>query len=331
MRNVNQIHQWAQSARISVFLAEQFKIKRIPCYYWLLRLLKIIKPQSLNECFIQWTSALLAGTRELTLAIDGKTICSTGHMDYYQDAMEIVSAHVAELGITLGQLSIEKDGSEIATLRSLIKLLDIKGNRVVADALHCQKDSAALIVQQQADYLLNVKGNQGTLLKDREEYVHDMSLQKAMDKHITQEKNKDRLEKRSAYTKEDIKWLYGKQQWEGLTCIGAIRREVKSKKGESDQWSYYISSKKLSAEQLLYYARSQWSVETMHWLLDVHFREDFCMVADKNLQENLNIVRKVAINSIKTYKKKVNNNKPISHIMFNSLLDPDNLLLVLQN
>ena len=331
LRNVNQIHQWANSHKVSPFLQEHFDIKRIPCYYWLLCLLKIIKSKSLNDCFIKWTEGLLGGRSGLTIAFDGKTIRSTGKIDSYEQTIEIVSAHVAELGVTLGQLSIEDDGSEIPTLRSLIKLLHIKGNMVVADALHCQKESAALIIQEQGDYLLNVKGNQGTLLKDIEEYVQEPSLQKEMNKHVTEEKNKDRFEKRSAYTTTDIKWLYAKEQWSGLACIGAVRRQVKSKKGESDRWSYYISSKALSAEELLRYARNEWSVETMHWLLDVHFREDFCMAADKNLQENLNIVRKIAINCIRAYKHNTNSKKPISHFMLDSLLDLDTLLLFLQN
>ena len=148
LRNVNQIHQWAHSHKGSTFLQEHFDIKRIPCYYWLLWLLKIIKPKSLNECFIQWTKGLLGGQSGLTIAFDGKTIRSTGKMDSYEQTMEIVSAPVAELGIPIGQLSIEDDGSQIPTLRSLIKLLHIKGNMVVADALHCQKESADLIIQE---------------------------------------------------------------------------------------------------------------------------------------------------------------------------------------
>ncbi len=102
--------------------------------------------------------------------------------------------------------------------------------------------------------------------------------------------------------------------------------QVSSKKGETNEWHYYITSRGLTAEELLRHARLEWSVETMHWLLDVHFDEDFCRVEDRNVQQNLNIVRKIALNTVKGYKTKTASKRPISKLMFDCLLEPGNIL-----
>lgn len=100
LRNTSQIHQWVGSDRVSSFLGEHFGIGQIPCYYWLLRLLQIIKPAS--QCFTRWVQSMLSEDgREMTLSFDGKTIRSTGAMEGYEKPLHIISAHIAELGITL--------------------------------------------------------------------------------------------------------------------------------------------------------------------------------------------------------------------------------------
>ena len=100
-------------------------------------------------------------------------------------------------------------------------------------------------------------------------------------------------------------------------------------KGTTGQWHYYISSRKLTAAELLKHARLEWPVESMHWLFDLHFGEDFCRVEDKNIQQNLNIIRKIAINSIKQYKEKSKSKRPLSKIMLDCLLEPHHSLTIL--
>ena len=330
LRNVNQIHQWASSDRVSEFIAKYFAIKKIPCYYWLLCLLKIIKPKSLNECFMRWAQSFLPESiKGLTLSFDGKTIRSTGKMDKYDSPLHIVSAHVAELGITIGQQTVDGKSNEIPAVRELIDLLEIEGCVVVADALNCQKETAKAIIDAKADYLLNVKDNQLTLKNDIEDYVQDDVLRKEMDTFTTSEKKRGRIEQRIAFSTCDISWLPGKDSWTKLACIGAVNRQFTTKKKVTNEWHYYISSRKLTAEKLLKHARLEWSVETMHWLLDVHFGEDFCRVEDENVQQNLNIVRKIALNSIKSYKEKTGSKRPLSKIMFNCLLDSESLIPIL--
>lgn len=330
LRNPSQIHQCATNSRIKDFLTKQFGIEKIPCYYWLLCLLKLIKPSSLNQCFINWVQSLIPETLEgLTLSFDGKTIRSTGKMEKYDSPMHIVSAHIAELGITFGQQTVYEKSNEIPTVRELLSLLKIEGCIVVADTLNCQKETAKAIVSGKADYLLSVKDNQESLKQEIEDYVQDDDLRKTLDTSKTQEKNSGRIEWRKAFTTCDIAWIFGKEEWTNLAYIGAINTQFTTKKGTTNEWHYYISSRKLTAEQLLKHARSEWSVESMHWLLDVHFGEDFCRIEDENVQQNLNITRKIVLNSIKLYKEKSGSKKPMSKIMLDCILEPSSILTIL--
>jgi predicted transposase YbfD/YdcC len=330
LRNVSQIHQWATNDRVRAFLFDHFEISAIPCYYWMLCLLKLIKPTSMNQCFINWVQSFLPDKKEsMTISFDGKTIRSTGKMDKYDRPIHIVSAHLAELGITYGQYTVDGKSNEIPAMRKLLELLDVEGCMVVADAMHCQVETAKAITAGKADYLLNVKNNQQTLKEEIEDYVQDETLRMEMDTFFTYEKNRDRIELRVAFSTCDIDWLFSKEQWPGLVCIGAVNRQFTTKNETTDEWHYYISSRTLTAEALLRHARLEWSVESMHWLLDVHFEEDFCRVENKNVQENLNIVRKIALNNIKIHKKNTSSKKALSNIMLECLVDCENILPIL--
>ena len=332
LRNTSQIHQWASASHIKGFLSEHFGISKVPCYYWLLCLLRIVKPESFNECFISWVKSLIPCTlKGLTLSLDGKTIRSTGKMQNYINPLHIVSAHIAELGITFGQQTVYDKSNEIPAVRDLLEMLDIEGCMVVADAINCQKDTAKVITSGKADYLLSVKDNHQTLKQDIEGYVQDIELQEAMCKAEALEKSRDRIELRRAYVTYDIDWISGKDEWAGLACIGAINTQFTTKKGTTSEWHYYISSRKLTADELLKHARLEWTVEAMHWLLDVHFCEDYCRIEDKNVQQNLNIVRKIVLNSIKRHKDKTKDKRPVSKIMLGCLLEPQNLLDILDS
>ena len=330
LKNISQIHQWAESEKVSEFLKERFEINRIPCYYWLLCLMKMIKPESLNSCFMHWVCSFMPETTDrMTIALDGKTICSTTKMDNYESPLHIVSAQISELGITLAQRSVDGKSNEIPAVQALLKELNIKGSVIVADALNCQKETADIVDESEADYLLCVKDNHPNLKKDIEDYVQDPLLQKDMKTISKTEKNRGRIETRTAYVTYDTDWLYQKSEWKKLCCIGAIHTQFETKNGKSDEWHYYISSRQMTPDELLHHARMEWSVESMHWLLDVHFEEDWCRVEDRNVQQNLNILRKAAINLIKLFKTNTQSKKAISKIMFDCLLDSYTILRVL--
>lgn len=324
LKNVSQIQQWASNDREREFLKERFGINHVPCYYWLLCLMEMIKPESFNKCFMNWVNIVMPENKErLTISLDGKTVCSTTKME---TPLHIISAQVSELGLTLAQRSVDAKTNEIPTVQKLLKELNIKGTMVTADALNCQKDTAEIIVDQKADYLLCAKDNQPNLKKNIAEYVQDEVLRREMLKFTKIEKGHGRIEKRTAYVTTDITWLEQRKEWKKLCCIGAILRETTDKNGISSEWHYYISSRELSAEELLHHARMEWSVESMHWLLDVHFEEDWCRIKDRLVQQNLNIARKAAINIIKLFKERTHTKRAVSKIMLDCLLNPVSIL-----
>jgi len=247
-------------------------------------------------------------------------------MDRYEKPLHIISAHIAELGITLASHKVDDKTNEIPAMRELIELLDVEGCIIVADALHCQKETASTIVNNKADYLLSVKNNQPTLKEDIEAYIHNEDLQKGMDTAKTLEHNSGRIERRCAFVSHEIDWLSG---WANLSCIGAVHTQFDYKGKVTNQWHYYISSRKLSAQELLKHARMEWSVESMHWLLDVHFSEDYCRIEDEDVQQTMNTIRKIAINNIKLYKQETKSKLPLSKIMFGCLLDCEKLAEIL--
>lgn len=316
LKNICQVHQWAASEKVSGFLKEKFGIKNIPCYYWLLCLLKLVQPESLNRCFTKWVSTMLQKKPDgLTISLDGKTIRSTGKMGSYKSPLHIVSAQLSELGMTFAQKSVEGKSNEIPAVQELLGELEISGCMIVADALNCQKKTAKAVIDGGADYLLCAKDNQETLKKDIEDYIQDETLQKGMDRASVSEKSRDRIETRTAYVTDKIEWLPRKAEWEGLKSIGAVHTEFERKDEKTSEWHYYISSRSLTAEELLHHARMEWTVETMHWHLDVHFGEDYCRVEDKNVQQNLNMLRKLAINLIKRYKENSASKRPVGSVI----------------
>jgi len=332
LRNINQIHQWAESDSVSGFLKEKFGIEHIPCYYWLLSLLKLVRPESLNKCLQKWAETVLPEDRKgLTVSLDGKTVRSTCKMESYDSPLHIISAQVSELGITFASKSVEGKSNEIPAVQQLIGELDIRDCLVTADALNCQRETAEAIVRGKGDYLLDAKGNQPALEEEIREYVQDESLRKTMDCTSTTEKSRDRVETRTAYTTGDISWLFGREKWRNLCCIGAIKTEFERKGVKTEEWHYYISSRNLTALELLHHARMEWAVESMHWILDVHYSEDFCRIVNRTIQQNLNMLRKFALSMIKQFKANSNAKRPLSQIMFNCLLNPSAICSILKN
>ena len=337
LRNMKRIHQWTENDRVRKFLREEFGIKRIPCYFWLTALLKLVKPESLSYFFTEWVKTLLPDDKKSRiLACDGKAVRSTEKMKRYTSALHVVTAYFAELGVTFAQKAVEDKSNEIPALQALLSTLEIKGCMIVADALNCQKRTAKLVVEKDADYLLVVKNNQGRLHEDIENYIHQgLQCQEILDEDETVEKNRGRIETRTAYTSCNTSAIRDKEDWANIACFGAIHRKCQARDAngewgpESDEWHYYISSRPLAASELLYYARMEWRIESMHWLLDVHFGEDSCRLMDKNEQKNFNVLRKSALNLLKSYQATSAPKRALSELMFDCLMDTNFILKII--
>jgi len=221
----------------------------------------------------------------------------------------------------IGSRECETKLDEAKALRELVEMLGVKGAVIAADALHCKVKSAETVAAAEADYLFAVKDNNPALRENIELFVKEEELEKC----VKTEKNGGRIERRTAYACSDIGWLDGRSERKNLQFIGAVHTEFGKDGKSSSAWHYYISSAKLTPEPLLIHARMEWAVESMHWLLDVHFAEDKTRIWDMNVQKSLNIMRKIALNLAKDLKSKTESKLPVSAILKRNLFDLSNL------
>jgi len=321
LQTIDDIHEWAKAAPTQMFLKEQFWIEKIPCRAQFYNILACVDAEKFNRSFIKWMQGVLhSGISGKTVAIDGKTICATDKLTEDGSVLHIASAIVSEYGLVIGSRECRTKTGEMTAFRELIDLLDVSGAVVVADALHCHKKSAKTVVGAGADYLFSVKDNQPNLRANIELYFQNEKTENS----AIVEKNGGRIERRTGYVSHDIDWLESREEWEKLSCIGAIHTEFEKAGHKSSEWHYYISSAPLTAEELLRHARLEWGVESMHWLLDVHFAEDKTRVWDMNVQKLLNTMRKIALNLSKNYKAKTESGIPISGVLKRNLFDLNN-------
>jgi predicted transposase YbfD/YdcC len=322
-QRIDDIHDWAKAVPTQKFLQAQFGIERIPCRAQFYNILKCVDATKFNRVFTKWMKGVLQGNvAGKTIAIDGKTVCSTDKLTEDGSVLHIASVLVSELNLVIGSQECNTKMGEITAFRELIGLLDIVGSVVVADALHCNQKSAKAVIEAKADYLFVVKDNVPTLKADIELYIQNEKVPT----HTTTEKNGGRIEKRTAYVATEIGWLDGKEKWKNISCIGAIHREFEKGNNKSSQWHYYISSALLSPETLLNHARLEWGVEAMHWLLDVHFAEDKTRVWDMNVQKVLNTTRKIALNMVRIFKTtNCSKNTALTSVFKSNLFDLEQL------
>jgi len=329
LKTIKEIHFWSAQEIVLRFLQENFSVIRIPCYSHFTVMLSLISSENLNKIFMEHFGEILRNGANKTIAIDGKTVCATANMSHLTKPLHIASAYATELGITIGQLATEDKSNEIKAVQNLIKLLDVSGSLVVADALNCQKKTAKLIIKGGGDYLLAVKKNHKNLYEDIAEMIafkeNDVYEKRnsPLEKVQETEKTHGRFEKRQAVVTHDVQWLEKRDKWINLQTIGAVRTEKETR--------YYISSRKLTADELLYFSRNEWQIEKMHWQLDVILGEDRCLARDTNVQKTLNILRKTVLNFLSIYKTNSNLKQPMSNIMFENLVNLDSFKQHLKN
>jgi len=321
LQTIEDIYEWSKAEPVRAFLKEQFSIEKFPCRAQFYNILGCVDAEQFSLSFMKWMQAMLQdGVAGRTIAIDGKSICSTGKLSKEGSMLHIVSTIVSECGMVIGSRDCGTNGSEVMAFRELIELLDVADAVVVADALHCKKQSAKAVVEAGADYLFSVKANNPDLRENIALYFQEEQAESI----AKTEKNGGRIETRTGFVSRDIAWLHGREDWTNLTCIGAIHAEFEKDGKKSSAWHYYISSAPLTAESLLKHARLEWGVEAMHWLLDVHFAEDKTRVWDTNVQNTLNIARKTVLNLVKNFKSKTKSNLAISKILKRNLFDLNN-------
>ena len=271
----------------------------IPGYDTIRRVLALVEPAILNQYMQQWNELQENGKTEKLkkiLAIDGKT--QRGNATAKQKANHIVSA-IDENGICYGQETVSEKSNEITAIPKLLERLNVKGHIVTIDAMGTQTEIAKQIKGKQADYVLGLKGNQGTLHKEVKAYFEDEDLLDTCEYVTTKEKARGGIEKREYWLTTDVSWLPQQKDWAGLKTIGMTRNTITKNGKATREDRYFISSLGNDVNTFARSVRGHWVVESFHWHLDVTFREDDCQVIDKRAAQNLNILRKFAISILK--------------------------------
>jgi predicted transposase YbfD/YdcC len=281
----------------------------IPSHDTFGRVFSLLDPQAFGECFVRWSAALHEATKGEVIALDGKTLRHSFDTAAGQSALHLVSAWATENGIALGQLKVDGKSNEITALPELLKLLDVKGCVVTMDAMGCQKELAGQIKKQGGDYVLCLKGNQGSLHEETRYFFDEAQKMKFHDVpyryHETVEKDHGRIEIRRCWMVEDIaiQWLAREDQWPGLASIAAIEAERRTGKKKTKETRYFISSLTGNVEELAEAARKHWGIEnSLHWVLDVTMNEDGSRIRKDHAPENMALLRRLALNLIKKAK-----------------------------
>lgn len=288
------------------YLKKYVELKNgIPSHDTLCRVFGMISPDVLQQLYQKWQELLNRNEGEAIkkiICIDGKTMRSNKRKE--GKPSHIVSAWSREDGFCLGQKAVDAKSNEITAIPQVLEKIQIKGQVVTIDAMGTQTAIAEKIREKRADYVLALKKNQGNLYEDVSLYLRDeeekRKMREAGNYKRTIEKARSQIEIREYYQTDKIGWLSQKKEWKGLKSIGMEEKTIRTEEGEEKkEYRYYISSIKPEIEVFSRAVRGDWSVESMHWHLDVTFREDANTTLDKQVAQNLNIIRKWSLSILK--------------------------------
>jgi len=273
----------------------------LPSHDTFSRLFRLLDPAAFGACFSQFMQAFSQQTAGV-VAVDGKTLRRSFDAASGKSALHMVSAWSCEERLVLAQIATDEKSNEITAVPQLLRLLNLEGRTVTADAMSCQRDIAEQIVEQGGHYVLSLKRNQPTLFDDVERYFSDPEACVLACKP-TVDADHGRIETRSAVVCHDVGWLQEIHQWPGLKAIGAVRRTRQPKGANAGpptcETAYYLLSEPITPERLNQCARGHWGVENrLHWVLDVDLNEDRARNRCDNGPQNLAILKHMTINKL---------------------------------
>lgn len=265
------------------------------------RTLARLDPRRLEEAFAAWTASLAERVRGV-IAVDGKTVRGSKENADGKGALHLVAAWAHEAGLVLAQRAVDGKSNEITAIPELLDMLALEGAIVTVDAMGTQKDIAAKIVAKKADYVLALKGNQGTLQEDAALFFADPVLAADCPCHEETTSGHGRIEERTVRA-AGVQWLAERHpEWKGLASIVSVtaRRTIKKTGATSTETRLYISSLPPDPVRLAAAVRAHWSVENnLHWSLDVAFREDQCRTRKDHSARNLAMIRRAVLNLLR--------------------------------
>jgi predicted transposase YbfD/YdcC len=279
------------------------------------RVLVTLKPDAFQACFTMWLTALrnaaadAMGVERPTLAIDGKTLRRSHDHSRGLGALHSVSVWASEFGLTLAQVATEEKSNEITAIPILLSLVDIKGAIITIDAMGTQTAIAEKIIDGEGDFILALKGNQGTLHDATIDYIHEQTKTDFQGigarRHDTWEKKHGRIERRTYIQMPAPKSLPGFANWKGLLSIGIAYLWCIRDGKQTSEVRYFISSLPVKVKQFAHAVRSHWGIEnTCHWCLDVTYREDESRIRNEHLRENFAWLNRLTLSLLKQHPDK---------------------------
>jgi predicted transposase YbfD/YdcC len=276
------------------------------------RVLMLLKPEGFQECFANWLHSLRqkaaadCDSERPTFAVDGKTLRRSHDRKNGLGALHSVSIWASEYGLSLGQVACAEKSNEITAIPELLKLVDIKGAIITIDAMGTQKAIAAQIIDKNADFVLALKGNQGTLHDAVIEHVDKHSANDFADinvrRHTTTETAHGREEIRNYFHMPVPDTLADLEEWKGLKSIGVVVSACTRDGKETIETRYYISSLTVGVKQFAHAVRSHWGIEnSCHWTLDMTFREDESRNRDQHMRENFGWLNRLVLSLLKQH------------------------------
>ena len=282
----------------------------IPSHDTFARVFSQINPDEFNKSFLSWVKGISKITAGEIIAFDGKQSRNSGDKKNSQGVINTVSAWAVGNGLVLGQKKVEGKSNEIRAIPELIKVLDLAGCIITIDAIGCQKEIVKKIVEKDADYVIAVKKNQPTLYEQIKELfkqaikTHGLGL--SMSSFNTKELNRGREETRNYLMITDIGMKIDPlQKWKKLISIGMVESVRVVGKKVSVETRYFISSLENNIQKLAKAIRGHWSIEnSLHWVLDVTFKEDDSRIRKDNAPANFAVLRHIAVNIISQNKSR---------------------------
>jgi predicted transposase YbfD/YdcC len=282
----------------------------IPSHDTFWRVFARLDPEQFQQSFVSWIASVSQVTKGQVIAIDGKTLRRSHDRALGRGAIDMVSAWAAQDHLVLGQVKVNEKSNEITAIPELLRILEVSGCIITIDAIGCQKEIAKTIDEQEADYVLALKGNQGHLYEDVVKLFDDLVESDFKAYAFSQEQtvNNDhgRIETRTCWVIDDpniLMHLRDALEWQGLRAVVKVhaRRQIGAEVSQRDR--YFLSSLKRDAKTLLPIIRSHWSIENeLHWVLDIAFREDESRIRKDHGPENFAVLRHIALNLVKQEK-----------------------------
>jgi predicted transposase YbfD/YdcC len=302
------IHRWA--ANRHDWLKQSLALPHgIPSRDCIRRLLMALKPEAFQKCFQDWIAQAIrteGGGPTRLVAIDGKTNRRSHDAAQGLGPLHIVSAWASEEGIALGQVAAEEKSNEITAIPVLLGQIELTDALITTDAMGCQKEIARVIVEGGGDFVIAVKDNQPKLreaiaayfLEHLERDLEDLRYRR----HETSESGHGRIDERSYYLTRIPPDFASKEEWPWVKAIGLSVRITRHADGrETDEVRYYVLSRYLSGKRFSEAVRGHWGIESMHWVLDVNFREDDSRTRERTLGNNLSWLRRFAVTLLKQH------------------------------